>query len=47
MTIMLELFETESGTVFAMYDSLDEVPADIRDEIRLGGRAVAQTWALG
>jgi hypothetical protein len=44
---MFELFETVSSTVFAMYDSLDEALADIRNEIRLGGRGVAETWALG
>ena len=44
---MFELFETMSSTVFATYDSLDEALQDIREEIRLGGRAVAQTWALG
>ena len=44
---MLELFETSSSTVFAMYDSFDEALRDIREEVRLGGREVAQTWALG
>ncbi len=44
---MLELFETRSGSVLATYDSLNKALPDIRKEIRLGGRAVAQTWALG
>jgi hypothetical protein len=44
---MLELFETESGTVLATYGSLDDALDDIREEIRVGGRTVAQTWALG
>jgi hypothetical protein len=44
---MFELFETKSSTVFATYDSLDEALQDIREEVRLGGRAVAETWALG
>ena len=44
---MLELFETESSTVLATYDSLDEALHDIREEVRVAGRAIAQTWALG
>jgi hypothetical protein len=44
---MVELFETESGTVLATYGSLDDALDDIREEIRVGGRIVAQTWALG
>lgn len=44
---MLELFETESSTVLAIYASLDEALRDIREEVRLGGRVVARTWALG
>ncbi len=43
---MLELFETESSTVLATYDSLDEALRDIREEIGMNGRAVARTWAL-
>ncbi len=44
---MFELFEGKSSTVFATYASLDEALQDIREEVRLGGRAVAETWALG
>ena len=43
---MLELFETESSTVLATYDSLDEALRDISEEVRMSGRAVARTWAL-
>lgn len=44
---MLELFETESSTVLATYDSLDEALRDISEELRVGGRIVTRTWALG
>lgn len=43
---MLELFETESRTVLATYDTLDEARRDICEEVHAGGRAVARTWAL-
>ncbi len=43
---MLELFETESSTILATYDSLDEALRDIREEVRIGGRVVTRTWAL-
>jgi hypothetical protein len=46
MAIMLELFETESSTILATYDSLDEALRDIREEVCLSGRMVARTWAL-
>ena len=39
MVIMLELFETESSTVLATYDSLDEALRDIREEIRASHNA--------
>ena len=44
---MLELFETESSTILATYDSLDEALRDISEEVRVGGRVIARTWALG
>ena len=44
---MLELFEIESSTILATYDSLDEALRDIREEVRVGGRNVTRTWALG
>ncbi len=44
---MLELFETESSTILATYDSLDEALRDICAEMRVGGRIVTRTWALG
>jgi len=47
MAIMLELFEIESSTVLATYDSLDEALRDICEEVRAGGQAIARTWALG
>ncbi len=44
---MVELIETETGTVLARYSSLEVALTDVGEQIRIVGRNAARTWALG